>query len=150
MVVKVPVRRKSVRLFRHHSLEAVKFCLTRAALPAALVLLTICAGSPLRAQALRLSSAAARPGDQVAIDISLQVPAGLAPQTMQWETTIPDARLSFLEDLLEVGPAAKAADKSFACATKPAAAGQRTLLCILAGGLKPIPNGVIGRLRLRI
>src|SRR4051794_37632354 len=47
----------------------------------------------LSAQTLRLSSAAARPGDTVTIEISLASPDGSSPQVLQWETTIPTAQL---------------------------------------------------------
>ncbi len=101
-------------------------------------------------QALRLSSAAARQGESVDIEIALTSPAGNEPQALQWETTIPTARLSFTEDQLQVGVAARNSDKSSTCVTKSNSPETRTLVCILAGGLKTIPNGVIALLRLRI
>ena len=101
-------------------------------------------------QTLRLSPASGRQGDRVAIKISLQSAPGKAPQALQWETTIPVAKLNFVDDNMSAGPAAQAAGKSFACAPKPNVAGTRTSLCILAGGLKQIENGVVAVLWLRI
>ena len=101
-------------------------------------------------QSLRLSSVAALQGDRVAIEISLASPDGDAPQLLQWETTIPTARLSFLENQLQAGPASQASEKSVSCATKINNPDTRTLTCIVGGGLKTIPNGVVALLRLRI
>jgi hypothetical protein len=102
------------------------------------------------AQALRLSSAAARQGESVVIEFSLISPKGQEPQVLQWETTIPATQLAFTGQELQAGPMAKAAGKSFVCAAKTNTPETRTLVCILAGGLKTISNGIIGRVRLRI
>jgi len=104
----------------------------------------------LLSQSLKLSSASALPGDSVGIEITLASPACCGPQILQWETTIPAARLTFLDDPLQAGPAAQASDKSATCADKAGPPETRTLVCILAGGLKTIPDGVVARLRLRI
>lgn len=101
-------------------------------------------------QTLRLSPASGRQGERVAIEISLKSAPGKEPQVLQWETTIPAAQLSFVDDDMSAGPAAQAAGKSFACALKTNAAGTRTSLCILAGGLQQIQNGVVALLWLRI
>jgi hypothetical protein len=103
-----------------------------------------------RAQSLRVSSVAARPGDTVAIEIRLLSPDGQAPQILQWKTTIPRMVLAFADSPLQAGPAAEASDKSVTCAGKTGSPETHTLTCILAGGLKAIPNGVIAVLRLHI
>src|SRR5262245_4283608 len=63
-------------------------------------------------QSLRLSSPSAWPGDNVAIEITLTSPEGAEPQVLQWETTFPTACLAVTEEQAQVGPVAKAADKS--------------------------------------
>lgn len=86
----------------------------------------------------------------MAIQISLESAPGKAPQALQWETTIPAAQLNFADNPLSAGPAAQAAGKSIACALKTHAAETRTSLCILAGGLQQIQNGVVALLWLQI
>ena len=101
-------------------------------------------------QELRLSSVAARQGDDVAIEISLISPNADAPQVLQWDTTIPAARLSFLEDQMRLGASSEAAHKSIACVLKINSPDTRTMTCIVAGGLDTISNGLVALLRLKI
>jgi hypothetical protein len=103
-------------------------------------------------QTLGLSPAAARQGERMEIEISLKSPTGKEPQALQWETTIPAAQLGFVENNLQPGQAAQAAEKSFTCVVKNGSTETRTrtLACVLAGGLKVIPNGVVAVLRLEI
>ncbi len=113
--------------------------------------LLVCPASPsLLAQGLRLSEAAGKPGDRVTLEISLNAPRELEPQALQWETTVPAARLSFADDPISAEAPVRAAGKSFACAPKAKAGETRAIVCILAGGVNTIPNGVIGRLQVRI
>lgn len=102
------------------------------------------------AQALQLSSATGSPGENVAIEIALQSPAGREPSALQLETTIPASDLNFVDETLSAGPAAKAAGKSVNCAVKPKTEKRQTSVCILYGGQEPIHNGVIAVLRLKI
>jgi hypothetical protein len=101
-------------------------------------------------QSLHLAPAAARQGDSFAIEVTFNAPEGYSPQVLQWETTIPTAQWSFLDNQTQTGPAAQASDKSVTCALRTGPPETRTLACILAGGLKTIPNGVVALLRLRI
>jgi hypothetical protein len=108
-------------------------------------------GQPaLFGQSLHLSSASAERGDLVAIELSLESPAGKEPLALQWEIGIPVARMSLLDGKLLLRPTAEEAGKSLNCAVKEKTAETQTLKCILAGGQKPIPNGTIAMLKLRI
>ena len=104
----------------------------------------------LLGQSLRLSSASASRGDQVAIELSLESPAGKEPLALQWDTKIPIAQLTLLDDRLLVGSTALKAGKSLNCAVREKTAGISTSRCVLAGGRSPIPNGPIAILRLKI
>ena len=80
------------------------------------VLFVFLAISPvLCGQALRISSAATRQGERVAIEFSVILPKGHEPQVLQWETTIPTGQLRFIKDEPQAGQAARAADKSVTC-----------------------------------
>jgi len=101
-------------------------------------------------QILKLSSASARPGDWVSIEISINLPAGKEPPSaLQWETVIPTAQLSFLEEGTRAGPAAQTAGKSVSCSVKTQAE-TNTSVCVLFGGQEPIRNGVVAILRLAV
>jgi hypothetical protein len=113
-------------------------------------LLSLILESAAVGQTLRLSPAAASPGDRVTIEISFEAPPGKEPQALQWEATIPSAQLSFADTNLQAGQAAQSADKSCVCALKTSTPEARTMVCILAGGLKQIPNGVVALLRLQV
>lgn len=102
----------------------------------------------LAGQTLSLSRATAAPGEQVSIEISFQAPSGREPAALQWETVLP-AQLTFLDETMPAGPAAKAAGKSVTCAVKTKA-GESTSTCILYGGQEPLHNGVIAVLRLKV
>ena len=101
-------------------------------------------------QSLALSSAAAARGGRVAIELSLQSPAGKEPAALQWEMSVPTAKLSLADENPVAGPAAQKAGKSLNCAVTKKTAQTYTSVCILAGGQKPIQNGVVALLRLRI
>jgi len=101
-------------------------------------------------QSLRLSSASASRGDQVAIELSLESPAGKESLALQWDTKVPIAQVSLLNDKILVGPTAQEVGKSLNCAVKEKTAETYTSRCILAGGHSPISNGAIAILRLEI
>ena len=106
--------------------------------------------SALFAQTLELSSAAASRGTRVVIEISLKSPQGKEPAALQWESTIPTAELSLIDNEIAVGPAAKEAGKSVTCAVKGKTDKTLTSVCILAGGGRQIQNGVIALLMLKV
>src|SRR6185369_4038188 len=72
------------------------------------------------------------------------------PSILQWETTIPTAQLSFLEESVAPGPVAQATGKVVSCSVKAKTANHQTSACILYGGLEPILDGVVAVLRLKI
>jgi hypothetical protein len=102
------------------------------------------------AQSLSLSHATASRGDQVAVELSLKSPPGKEPLALQWNTRIPVAQVSLLNDKILLGSTAKEAGKSLNCAVKEKTAKTYTASCILSGGTTPIPNGAIATLKLRI
>jgi hypothetical protein len=71
---------------------------------------------------------------------------------MQWEVMVPAAITIGMSDLI-AGEAAETARKALICAVKESkehpSAGA-AYICILAGGTKPIPNGVIANVQFRI
>lgn len=68
---------------------------------------------------------------------------------MQWQTTIPLAKVGLLEET-DPGPAAKAAGKAVSCAVKSKTAETYSTMCMLFGGRDSINNGVIAVLKLKI
>jgi len=107
----------------------------------------------LFAQGLKVSSGSAARGGRVTLEISLDSSAGQEPVALQWEVNIPAGQLSFVDHNLLPGPAVRAADKFLACAVKLVRSKDGdgfTSVCIVAGGLKPITNGVVALLRLQV
>ncbi len=98
----------------------------------------------LRGQSLRVSSVKGSPGETVAVEISLEAPAGKEPASLKWETVFP-AQLLEAEGPSASG-AAKDSGKSLTCATPKV----YSYVCILAGGVKPVGNGHIATLRFKI
>jgi hypothetical protein len=86
----------------------------------------------------------------VVIEISLKSPQGQEPAALQWEATIPTAKLSLIDKEIAIGPAAKEAGKSVTCAVKGQTDKALTSVCILAGGRQQIQNGVIALLMLKV
>lgn len=103
----------------------------------------------LIAQTLRLSSASAIQGSRVAIEISLESPAGKEPAALQWSLTVPADQLT-MEGPLVIGAAAKEAGKSIRCGEARKSTAGNTVACIISGGREVIPNGVVGTLMLKI
>ena len=99
---------------------------------------------------LRLSTASAARGEQVAIEVSLESPAGKEPLGVQWETKLPSAQVGLVDDKVLIGSAAQQAGKALSCVLKQKNAADYILRCILVGGQQPIPNGTLALLRLRI
>jgi hypothetical protein len=110
----------------------------------------VCQAPVLWGQNLRLSSASASRGDQITIELSLESPAGKEPLALQWEAKVPVAISPIDEKSFTDTTTAKQAGKALHCAVNGKSADSYTARCILAGGQKPIPNGSVGLLRLRI
>lgn len=105
-------------------------------------------GLTLHAQTLRLSSPVVSRGAPVSIEISLKSPKGKGPTAVQWEAIISTSEPSLIDKDMAIGPAAREAGKSVACAVKGQNDRTLTLACILAGGQQQIQDGVIALLRL--
>jgi hypothetical protein len=129
----IPIRRKA----SFHSARTA---------PAVLLLLL---SSRLPAQSLSLAPAAGAPGGKVAIEISLKSPKGQEPSTLQWQTTVPLAKVGLLEETTP-GPAAEKTGKAVNCAVKSKTAETYTTMCLLYGGQTGIQGGVVAVLRLTI
>jgi hypothetical protein len=112
-------------------------------------LLLFLLSSPLLAQSLSLAPATGRPGGKIAVEISLQSSKGQQPSTLQWQSTVPLAKVGLLEEITP-GPAAEKAGKAVNCAVKAKTAETYTTMCILYGGQTEIHDGVIAILRLTI
>jgi len=109
-----------------------------------------CLAPALLGQTLRLSSASASRGDQITVELSLESPAGKEPLALQWETKVPVATFGPIDDKSFTGATAQDTGKSLNCAVKEKNSDSYISRCILAGGQKPISNGPVARLRLRI
>jgi hypothetical protein len=109
-----------------------------------------CLAPALFGQTLRLSSASASRGDQITIELSLESLAGKEPLALQWETNFPVRMVSPIDEKGFKEGAAQGAGKSLNCAVKEKGPDNYLSRCVLAGGQKPIPNGPVGMLRLKI
>ena len=105
---------------------------------------------PLLGQSVRVSSGSAAPGEKLAIEIALDSPSGKEPLALQWEATFSGEALKLDETGPVAGPAARAAGKGLTCAPKKTSPGPPKWVCILAGGQKPIGNGVVALLRFEV
>ncbi|MGA3040031.1 MAG: hypothetical protein ABSF54_04485 [Bryobacteraceae bacterium] len=114
-----------------------------------LIAVFLCA-LPLLGQSLRVSSVSAAPGEKIAIEIVLDSPSGNEPVALQWEAGFPGEALKLDHTGPVAGAAAQAAGKSLTCAPKKSSSGPSKWVCILAGGQKPIRNGVVAVLHFEI
>jgi hypothetical protein len=113
--------------------------------------LAACSEARLLAQSLQLSAATAAPGEWVAIEIALKSTPGKDILALQWEVEIPARQLDLAnERAMRAVIAVQDAGKSLACAVPKETPAARTLRCILAGGQKPIPDGKVALLSLKI
>ena len=113
--------------------------------------LAACSDASVFAQSLQLSAPLAAPGEWVAIEIVLQSPPAKDILALQWEMDIPAKQLDLAnERAMRAVIAVQDAGKSVTCAIPKESAETRILRCILAGGHKPIPDGKITTLSLKI
>jgi hypothetical protein len=103
------------------------------------------AGLPVVGQALHVSSVSGSSGEKISVVISLSSPVRESPDTLKWETIFP-AQLLEVAGSPEAGSAAKESGKSLTCTQRE----RYSYVCILAGGQKPIANGLIARFAFRI
>jgi hypothetical protein len=100
--------------------------------------------------ALKLSPVSAVPGSVAAVRLELDSPAGEEPVALQWELFYPSPKLGIEDGDLIVGSVAGSAGKSLVCAGRVESAAVYVYRCILAGGLKRIPNGAVAVINFRV
>lgn len=101
----------------------------------------------LEGQVLRLSPAPPSSGDLAVVEVSLSSPASEKPTALQWDVTVEGPGVTFIQDVLPSGPKGSSA-KALHCGARNNTAGAKTSFCMLVGGLDPIPDGKIVRIRL--
>jgi len=99
---------------------------------------------------LILSPISAARGSVAVVRLELDSPGGQEPQALQWELSYPAPRLGIEDGDLIAGGVANAAGKSLMCAGRVESAARYVYRCILAGGLKPIPNGAVAVINFRV
>src|SRR5579864_7328847 len=143
-------RSETMTLGRAHGFRK---CRTRLWLPFVLgvMWLPACSGARAYAQSLQLSAPSAAPGEWVAIEIVIKPPLGKDILALQWEMEIPANQLDLeTERAMRAVIAVQDAGKSVTCAMPRESPEAHILRCILAGGQKPIPDGKITTLSLKI
>lgn len=105
---------------------------------------------PDRRHVLRLSTASAAPGGVAEMRLDLDSPAGQEPQALQWEVAYPSPKLGLEDGDLTAGSVASEAGKSLICAGRVESAAEYVYRCIVAGGLKVIPNGTVALIHFRV
>jgi len=108
------------------------------------LLLMLCV-VPLPGQILKVASKSAPAGKKSVVEISLESPAGKEPLSIKWEMTFPGDALKLDRTGAHPGPAAQGAGKNLTCAARKQSGQPSRWVCLLAGGRKEIPNGVIAR-----
>jgi len=99
---------------------------------------------------LRLSPISAARGSVAAVRLELNSPAGEEVQALQWELSYPSPRLGIEDGDLVASSAASSAGKSLVCAGRVESAAGYVYRCILAGGLKVVPNGSVAVFNFRV
>lgn len=99
---------------------------------------------PVLAQALHMSSASGSPGENVTLELSIDLPAGQNPTILKWETIFPAQLLEV--DKPEISTTVADSGKSLTCNLREA----YTYVCLLAGGQRPLENGPIATFRFKI
>jgi hypothetical protein len=101
---------------------------------------------PILGQASNVSSVTKAPGEMVTLEISADSQPSRAPVLLKWEVVFPAQLMEMEGNAPELGKAAMDAGKSIQCtARKPYA-----YVCTLAGGQKPIGDGLIARYHFKI
>lgn len=104
----------------------------------------------VRRHLLTLSPVTADRGSVATVRLELSSPVGEEPQALQWELSYPSPRLGIEEGDLATGSAGTSADKSLVCAGWVESADEYVYRCILAGGLKPVPNGAVATIQFHV
>jgi hypothetical protein len=114
-------------------------------------LFAVCSIPNADGQTLRVSPVTASAGDWVTIQISLQDAPDREPAALEFDAEIPSGQLELESARMARTPLlVKDSGKALACAVARRRADIQLLHCVLAGGQKSIPSGVIVLLTLKI
>jgi len=97
-------------------------------------------------QSLEITPSSVDRGSANIFRILLKYSSGKEPAALQWEILAPPEIMIELAGIV-VGSEAEGAAKALTCAGKKGAEAGRAYACILAGGVKPIPEGAIAIVR---
>jgi hypothetical protein len=115
-------------------------------LPYAIPVLMLVAAGILRSQTLSLSAPPVVEDSEVVVQVLLKAPPGKQPSALEWEFRIPPG-LAPNEKGAAAGESASAAGKTLICNF---AGKKETGTCILAGGDRPIQDGPVAHLTMRV
>lgn len=105
----------------------------------------------LFAQALRLGTATAAPGEWTVMEIGWTYSPSHKMLSLQWEVLIPVARLELEgERMLRLSLAGRDAGKSLDCAVGKGGEETRVVRCVVSGGSQPIPDGTLALVSLKV
>lgn len=104
----------------------------------------------LRGPTLRIPTAEGTPGGLTDAEIVLESPSGKEPLGLQWQVWLPSGQLRLEDQRILPGAAAQAAGKTLRCSERKNTGGTPVTMCLLTGGDKPIRNGTIALLKLRV
>ena len=113
------------------------------------LLLFLSISCPLWAQSLQILPAPASGTNGGAFQIMIVTPKPPSPASLQWSIRTSDAVTIDVQQIT-AATSAKEAGKSLTCApaaSKDKQIQERKWLCILAGGLRPIPDGSVALVR---
>jgi hypothetical protein len=96
----------------------------------------------MAAQSLQISPSTTARGKTGSFLIRLDGPSGRGPISLQWDLVVPRQVRVDVSDVV-AGSSAASAEKAIACVVASRDRDATTYRCILAGGSKMIPNGVV-------
>lgn len=103
------------------------------------------------AQGLTVTPAAAAPGEWAILSIAWHSPSGKLLSALQWDTRVASSQLQIPSDhTVRLTLTAADEGKSVACHAHSEGAASQILRCIVSGGVRPIPDGTIALLSLKV
>ena len=100
----------------------------------------------LYGQSIEIPPATATRGAAQIFRIAFKARADRPIASLQWEIVCP-ASLQIEVAGVVSGSVAESAGKTLACASRKSAPGEKVLSCVLAGGVKPLPEGTVAIVR---
>lgn len=98
--------------------------------------------TPGSAQTIQIEPVAVSRGSANIFRMTLKPRAGQALTALEWEFLFPNSLRIEPAGVVTSG-AAEASGKSVACAVRPPRESNQVLACLVAGGVKPLPEGTI-------